>query len=240
MRKADRLFQLVNLIRRQQPVSAAALAEQLQVSVRSVYRYIDDLSVSGVPVYGEPGIGYSLQPGFELPPLHLSPEEVDALQFAVTILSRIAGHEMAGAARSLSAKILASLPDERRHPEPALFSYAMGLSDQHKGFWEQLRQAISAGQWVSVVYCSLQGHLSERKIFPLGLFYWGGKWTLGGWCALRADYRDLRVDLIQQLSSCASPLSLPEKVNLAAYINYQSSAEKTAPEKISRASFAVT
>ena len=232
MSKADRLFQLVNLIRRLQPVSAAKLAEQLQVSVRSIYSYIDDLSVAGVPVYGEPGLGYRLQPGFELPPLHLSPEELDALQLAVSILSRVTGREMAGAARSLSAKILASLPDERRYSETALFSFAAGLSDQHKDLWDQLRQAISVGQWVSVIYCSLQGQISERKIYPLGLFYWGGKWTLGGWCALRAEYRDFRIDLIQQLTSCAAPLVLPDAVNVTAYITHQSSAGKSASEKI--------
>jgi len=240
LRKADRLFQLVNLIRRQQPVSATKLAEQLQVSARSIYRYIDDLSVTGIPVYGEPGLGYCLQQGFELPPLHLSPEELDALQLAVGILSRVTGREMAGAARSLSAKILASLPDDRRHHESALFSYASGLSDQHKDFWDQLRRAISSEQWVSLVYCSLQGKLSERKIYPLGLFYWGGKWTLGGWCALRADYRDFRIDLIQQLTSCTPPLALPDEVNVTAYINHQSSVGKTASEKVPPELLAVT
>ncbi len=232
MRKADRLFQLVNLIRRQQPVSAVKLAEQLQVSVRSIYRYIDDLSVTGVPVYGEPGLGYRLQPGFELPPLHLSPEELDALQLAVSILSRVTGREMVGAARSLSAKILASLPDEYRHSETPLFSFATGLSDQHKDFWDQLRQAISTGQWVSIVYCSLQGQISERKVYPLGLFYWGGKWTLGGWCVLRAEYRDFRVDLIQQLTCCTAPIALPDAVNVTAYISHQAAAGKRASEKI--------
>ncbi len=240
MRKADRLFQLVNLIRRQQPVSAAKLAEQLQVSVRSIYRYIDDLSVTGVPVYGEPGHGYRLQPGFELPPLHLSPEELDALQLAVSILSRVTGREMAGAARSLSAKILASLPDERRHTETALFSFAAGLSNPHKDIWDQLRQSVSVGQWVSIIYCSLQGQRSERKVFPLGLFYWGGKWTVGGWCALRAEYRDFRIDLIQQLTPCAAPLVLPDAVNVRAYISHQSSAGKTTPEKIAPQLLAVT
>lgn len=240
MRKADRLFQLVNLIRRLQPVSAAKLAEQLQVSVRSIYRYIDDLSVTGVPVYGEQGLGYRLQEGFELPPLHLSPEELDALQLAVSILSRVTGREMAGAARSLSAKILASLPAERHCSETALFSFAAGLSDQHKDIWDQLRQAITAGQWVSIIYCSLQGQISERKIYPLGLFYWGGKWTLGGWCALRAEYRDFRIDLIQQLASCAPPLTLPDTVNVTAYISHQSSTEKTVSEKIAPELLAVT
>lgn len=240
MRKADRLFQLVNIIRRQQPVPAAKLAEQLQVSVRSIYRYIDDLSVTGVPVYGEPGLGYRLQPGFELPPLHLSPEELDALQLAVSILSRVTGREMAGAARSLSAKILASLPAERRCSENALFSFAAGLSDQHKDIWDQLRQAISAGQWVSIIYCSLQGQISERKIYPLGLFYWGGKWTLGGWCALRAEYRDFRIDLIQQLTGCIPPLVLPEAVNVTTYISHQSSTVKAVSEKIAPESLAVT
>lgn len=227
MRKADRLFQLVNVIRRQQPVSAATLAEQLQVSVRSIYRYIDDLSSTGVPIYGEPGVGYCLQPGFELPPLHLSAEELDALQLAVKMLSRMTGREMAGAARSLSAKILASLPDEHHHPESALFSYATGLSDQHKDFWDLLRQAISAGRWISLLYGSLQGDNSERKIYPLGLFYWGGKWTVGSWCALRNNYREFRVDRIQQLDYCDPPITLPEKVNVKAYIHHQSSSEKS-------------
>ncbi len=205
LRKADRLFQLVNLIRRQQPVSAATLAEQLQVSVRSIYRYIDDLSVSGVPIYGEPGIGYCLQPGFELPPLHLSTDELDALQLAVKVLSRMTGRKMAEAASSLSAKIFASLPEDRHHNDSALFSYATGLSDQHKDFWDLLKHAIAKGQWINVIYNSLNNSISERKIYPLGLFYWGGKWTLGGWCNLREDYREFRIDMIQQLDYCAPP-----------------------------------
>lgn len=227
MRKADRLFHLVNLIRRQQPVTAALLAEQLQVSVRSVYRYIDDLSVTGVPVYGEPGRGYCLQPGFELPPLHLSPEELEALQLAVRILSQVVSHDMACAASSLSAKILASLPDEHIYPESLLFSFASGLSDQHKKMWEKLRQAITSRQWISVIYCSLQGQRTERTMYPLGLFYWGNKWTLGSWCALRKEYRDFRVDLIQQLTCCEAPMTLPSDVNVKTYINHQSSSNKT-------------
>jgi predicted DNA-binding transcriptional regulator YafY len=226
LRKADRLFQLVNLIRHQQPVSAATLAEQLNVSVRSIYRYIDDLSVTGMPIYGEPGIGYCLQPGFELPPLHLSAEELDALQLAVTIISRMAGREMADAARSLSAKVLASLPEKRHQPESALFSYATGLSEQQKKIWDLLKQAISAEQWMHIIYNSLQGATSERTVYPLGLFYWGGKWTLGSWCALRKAYREFRVDMIQQVNYCAPPLELPETINIKTYIQHQSASEK--------------
>jgi predicted DNA-binding transcriptional regulator YafY len=147
---------------------------------------------------------------------------------------------MACAARSLSAKILASLPDERRYTETALFSFATSLSDQHKDIWDQLRQAISAGQWVSAIYCSLQGQMSERKIYPLGLFYWGGKWTLGGWCALRAEYRDFRIDLIQQLTGCTPPLVLPEAVNVTAYISHQSSTGQAVSEKNAPKLLAVT
>ena len=86
MRKADRLFQLVNLIRVHQPVTAAFLAERLEVSVRTVYRYIDDISASGIPVYGEAGRGYTLSEGFELPPLTLSDDELEALTLSVDMM----------------------------------------------------------------------------------------------------------------------------------------------------------
>ena len=86
MRKAERLFQLVNLIRAQQPITAEQLAQRIGVSVRTIYRYIDDLSLSGIALYGEPGRGYSLQDGFELPPLTLSQDEIAALLLGVELL----------------------------------------------------------------------------------------------------------------------------------------------------------
>lgn len=110
MRKSDRLFQVVNLIRVHQPITADALAERIGVSARTIYRYIDDLSVSGIPLYGVAGVGYSLREGFELPPLTLTRTELDALMLGVEMLSTAAGTELATSARTLLSKITAALP----------------------------------------------------------------------------------------------------------------------------------
>ena len=104
MRKANRLFQVVNLIRVHQPITAARLAERLGVSVRTIYRYIDDLSLGDIPIYGEPGIGYSMHKDFELPPLTLSEDELEALTLSVSMLSRSTGYELSAAAKLLLSK----------------------------------------------------------------------------------------------------------------------------------------
>ncbi|MCU1733406.1 MULTISPECIES: helix-turn-helix transcriptional regulator [unclassified Pseudomonas] len=110
MHKADRLFQLVNLIGVHQPITAERLAEHLGVSARSIYRYIDELSLSGVPVYGTTGVGYALAADVELPPLHLSRIELDALALGMQLLATSADPEMAGVARMLLSKVSATLP----------------------------------------------------------------------------------------------------------------------------------
>ena len=222
MRKADRLFQVVNLIRVHQPIAAASLAERLCVSVRTIYRYIDDLSLGGIPIYGEPGIGYSMHKDFELPPLTLSKDELDALTLSVSMLSRSTGYELSASAKSLLSKIDAVIPvNITSSGDSAIYSLATPYSDAHKKYWDQLRKAISNEGSVCISYLSLRGQKSEREIFPLGLFYWGGKWTLGAWCFLRQEYREFRVDLIQAIR-VSSTKRLPCKgINLAAYVQHQ-------------------
>lgn len=200
MRKADRLFQVVHLIGTHQPITAMRLAEQLCVSVRTIYRYIDDLSLSGIPIYGEPGIGYSVHRDFYLPPLALTEEEAEALTLAVNLLSRSVGSEMGEFARSLLAKINAVLPTTVDKPASSnIISLANPYSAQQMRYWDQLRRGIVAKHSLIIEYLSLTGDFSRREIYPLGLFYWGGKWTVGAWCTLREDYRDFRVDLIKKL-----------------------------------------
>lgn len=117
MRKANRLFQLVNLIRVHQPITAQQLAERMEVSVPSIYRYMDDLSVSGIPIYGEPGRGYALLDNFELPPLTLNTDELEALTLGVEMLPNATGSELAGAAKTLLSKIEAVSPIKFQQPE---------------------------------------------------------------------------------------------------------------------------
>lgn len=238
MRKADRLFQLVNLIRVHHPVTAAQLAARLEVSVRTIYRYIDDISASGIPVYGEAGRGYTLSEGFELPPLTLSDDELEALTLSVDMLSRAAGLELSCAARSLLAKINAVVPAAKRPAvTPQLQSLASGLAPEQMRHWDRLRRAIRQGEALQLDYLSLSGEHSQRTVWPLGLFYWGGKWTLGTWCYLRQDYRDFRVDTIQRLEPAANVAPPAAEINLDHYTrqrcaDWEYTAEHHLPEPL--------
>lgn len=222
MRKADRLFQLVNLIRSHQPITAEQLAERIGVCVRTIYRYIDDLSLSGIPVYGEPGVGYALDEDFELPPLTLTYDEIAALMLGVEMLSRSTGADLAAAAKTLLSKIGAVLPprsfDPTHTPVRALGEIP---NDQSLRHWNDLYRSIQQQQAVKIVYLSLNEQLSQRVVFPLGLFYWGGKWTVGTWCILRNAYRDFRVDRIQNLDFASDVESPDQEISLELYTKFQ-------------------
>ncbi|TGW16193.1 YafY family transcriptional regulator [Stenotrophomonas maltophilia] len=217
MRKADRLFQLVNLIRVRQPVTAAVLAAELGLSVRSIYRYVDDLSVAGIPVYGEAGIRYRLDPAFELPPLSLDAAEAEALQLAVDMLACSGGGHLQPAARSLLHKLQAAMP---LRIAPMRIARALRAVPVSLPCWQPLHAAIADHRSVQLRYRSLQGDISQRSVFPLGLFHWGQHWTLGSWCALRQDYRDFRLDQIEALEDAAD-MRVPAQVTLEAYLQHQ-------------------
>lgn len=199
MRKAERLFQVVNLIRVHQPITAQALAQRLQVSVRSIYRYIDDLSLGGIPIYGEPGLGYAMQAQFELPPLALDGEELELLTAALDLLSASLGGKSRRLAQSLLAKIEAATPaSAREQSAQRLFALQAALPGNN---WEAMHSAIKLQSAVQIDYLSLAGESSTRTIFPLGLFYWGGKWTVGSWCCTKVAYRDFRLDRIIEVGA---------------------------------------
>ena len=223
MRKAERLFQVVNLIRVHQPITAQALAERIGVSVRTVYRYIDDLSVSGIALYGVTGMGYALDEGFALPPRSLTRYELDALILGVEMLSNSAGAELASSARTLLDKVAAVLPSS--HIEPSLASIRAlrvkpATPDQR--CLDELHRAIQQARAVCFTYSSLGEDISNRTVFPLGLFYWGGKWTVGTWCTARKAYRDFRVDRVHSLQIMTDGATLDAQWNLRAYMQFQS------------------
>ena len=218
MRKAERLFQLVNLIRVHQPITAERLAERLDVSVRSIYRYIDDLSVGGIPVYGEPGRGYALRERFELPPLTLTRDELDALLLGVDMLTQGSGNRLGTAARSLLDKIQAAVPEHRPGPH-AFQAPSRTVHPDHLTHWDPIHQAIQGRTPIRIHYLSLDDQTSQRTVLPLGLFYWGNKWTLGTWCLLRQDYRDFRLDRIQSIEPTPEHSAIPDTVDLNHYLS---------------------
>jgi predicted DNA-binding transcriptional regulator YafY len=199
MRRADRLFEIVQILRRERrPVTADAIATELESSKRSVYRDIAALMAQRVPIRGEAGIGYVLEGGFDLPPLMLNPEEVEA---AVLGAQWVAGHgdpALARAARNLIAKIAAVVPAEMRPllDDPAARTPpAWGMAEDAVDA-TALRQAIRAGRKIALSYRVENGTLTDRTIWPALLGYHDSARMLIGWCELREDFRSFRLDRI--------------------------------------------
>ena len=218
MRKADKLFQLTNLIRAKQPITAEQIAEELDVSVRTVYRYIDDLSVSGIPVFGTTGVGYQLHENFELPPLNLTEEELDVLVLGVKMVSSWTADALSESAQSLTNKIEAVLPKKLREEYTrTIYAPDFGHVREDRQRWELMYKAIKNTYPVSITYLSLDDVETQRTIYPLALFYWGGKWTFGGWCTLREEFRNFRLDRIANVNVGQEKYVKDEKINLDTY-----------------------
>ena len=229
MRKSDRLFQLTNLLRAHQPLTARELATRLCVSERTIYRYMDDLSLAGIPVYGEAGLGYRLSEGFEMAPLQLSAAELEALITGVNLVAVLTGKGMADPARALLAKIEAALPAQGIQMDCNPVVRVPDYRTAHPVYarWDQLHEAIIAGRWLEIGYQDAKACKTGRYIYPLGLFYWGGCWTLGAWCALRQAYRDFRADRTDTLPHSPQAEGAPPGVTLADYLTLRQSDELT-------------
>ncbi|MDQ0571268.1 putative DNA-binding transcriptional regulator YafY [Variovorax paradoxus] len=196
MRRADRLFQLVQLIRGRRLTTAAFLAQRLEVSERTVYRDVADLQHQGVPIEGEAGVGYRLGAGFELPPLMFTQEEASALVAAARLAQSWVDPALARNIETGLGKILSVLPPAARVSAEALALYApaLGLEDAMRARLQVLREAVEAHHKLRLSYRDVSGDASERTVRPLGCFYWGKVWTLSTWCELRKDFRGFRID----------------------------------------------
>jgi predicted DNA-binding transcriptional regulator YafY len=202
MRRADRLFQLVQLIRGRRLSTAAYLAERLAVTPRTIYRDVADLQHQGVPIEGEAGVGYRLGSGFDLPPLMFTHEEAKALVVAVRVAQIGLDAGLLREAEVALSKILSVLPAAARAAAESQAVYAplnamTGLSAATRQRLQHLREAVQAQRKVHVSYQDPQNKTSQRTLRPLGCFYWGKVWTLAAWCESRTDFRNFRVDRIQ-------------------------------------------
>ncbi len=197
MRRADRLFQIILCLRRRRAVTAEQMAEELEVSARTIYRDIRDLMGSGVPIDGEAGVGYRLRPGFDLPPLMFSADELQALRLGAEIVLGWADADLARAARTALERIEAVLPEKLRRTGPEPFYVPdFFIPAGTKNYLTELRLAIQAKHQVRIRYVRADGTASERQVEPVGLFFWGNRWTLGAWCGLRGAFRTFRLDRI--------------------------------------------
>jgi predicted DNA-binding transcriptional regulator YafY len=202
MRRADRLFQIVQLLRVRRLVTAADIAAELEVSTRTVYRDVQDLIDGGVPIDGEAGVGYRLRKGFELKPMTFTVDELSALVLGARLVQAWADPELGVAVRAAMAKIEGVLPEPLQASmlNTALFGPPRRARDAGAGPLAQVRRALGEGAWVRMSYVDGSGAPTERTVVPLGLYFWGRQWLLAAYCWLRNDYRSFRVDRIADLS----------------------------------------
>lgn len=202
MRRADRLFQIVQELRRRKLVTARQLAETLEVSERTIYRDIRDLAGSGVPVEGEAGVGYVLQRGYDLPPLMFTEEEIEALVLGARIIESWADPALAKAAADVVAKVEAVLPANLRDhvsrtPLSAPADHRAAPLSVDAG---AIRAALRNRRKLHFHYCNAEGRASERTVRPLALAFYGPVWLLIAWCELRGDFRAFRLDRMRDMT----------------------------------------
>lgn len=205
MRRADRLFQIIQILRRStRPVTAAQLAQELEVSKRTVYRDIGDLIGQRVPVQGEAGFGYVIASDYDMPPLMLTPDEIEAVVLGAQWVATRSDQTLSYAARDVIAKIAAVVP---AHLRPFVEEPSVGVKppDEPSGRFDttSIRAAIRGGNKLMLRYRTEAGEESERKVWPVVLGYSEATSLLVGWCELRQDFRHFRTDRIIEVTSTA-------------------------------------
>ena len=203
MRRADRLFQIAQYLRGRRLTTAKQLSEWLNVSERTIYRDIQDLSLSGVPIEGEAGVGYRVKAGFDLQPLMFSPDEIDALVIGMRMVQAWGGPQLAASSAAALAKVTLALPKDKRDFVEATSMFAPNFHiDPAQGErLESIRQAIARRNTLQLHYADANGKTSQRVIWPLAMFFWGGAWSIAAWCETRSDFRSFRVDRIQDFQT---------------------------------------
>ena len=199
MRKADRLFEIIQILRRsKKPVTADAMAAELETSKRSVYRDIAALLAQRVPIRGEAGIGYVLDRGLDMPPLMLTTDEIEAAVLGAQWVINRGDPQLSKAARDLLAKIQASIPERLR---PYIDDPAHNVVPA----WERkkdaidlglVRSAIHTGRKIKLAYRDAEGRATERVIWPIQLGYFETTRLICAWCETRNDFRSFRSDRI--------------------------------------------
>ena len=198
MRRTDRLFEILQLFRGGGLLLGRDIAAKLEVSLRTVYRDIDTLVASGIPIEGERGVGFILREPIFLPPLALTLEELRALHLGMAVVRQTGDDALAEGARRLIDKVDAVVPSQLRRVDPlqemSIYASIASIPCQHL---QAVRQAVSERQLIEIQYNSLKGERTTRRIRPLQTEYWGRVWTCAAWCETRQAFRVFRIDRIE-------------------------------------------
>lgn len=192
MQRTDRLFEIIQLLRRQsQPVASTYLAEQLEVSQRTIYRDIVTLQSMRVPIEGEVGVGYVMAQDYDLPPLNFDREEIEAIVVGLSLLSRTGDKTLERAARRVFSKV-----DASKLPADSLSVSNWGIEDVDQLIIGNLRTAVAEERKAEITYNDLANASSQRTVLPLAITYYVRVAVLAAWCELRSDFRHFRIDRI--------------------------------------------
>ncbi len=198
--RAARLLHLLDeLRRRRKPVRGACLAERLGVSLRTLYRDIEALRGQGADIVGDPGVGYQLRPGFLLPPMMFSAEELEAMVLGARWVARHADPELAAAADQAMDRIVGILPEALRLQVETSGLFADWNASEPEPWLPVLRRAIREGNSVRMQYADAGGHVTERLIWPFAMAFLAQVRVLAAWCQLRGDFRHFRADRVLAL-----------------------------------------
>lgn len=215
MSRTSRLFKLMDALRgHRRPVTAAQLAADLTVSVRTVYRDIQTLIDLGAPVEGEAGLGYLLRAGFFLPPLMFGEDELEALVLGARWVRGQGDPTLAHAADSALAKIATASPKDLRDKiaDTGLWAPRFQAPAEQPAGLRAIREAVRREQKLAITYVDEKGSTSERVVWPIALAFLEGKRLLAAWCELRSDFRHFRSDRISTLSTLRERYPTPRAV----------------------------
>jgi predicted DNA-binding transcriptional regulator YafY len=200
MPRSDRLFDIIQALRTaKRPMTAAALAEELEVTPRTVYRDIATLQARRVPIEGAAGVGYVLRKGFDLPPLMFTIDEVEAIAVGARLVRRLKDPDLQAAAEAVLAKVTVVVPERlRQHIADTPVYVSPGMAAEAEGAdLAEVRAAIRDSAKLYISYADGHGRRTNRVIWPIAMAYYVDVTLVGAWCELRGDYRNFRVERIQ-------------------------------------------
>ncbi len=220
MRRTDRLFDLIQILRDGRLHTARSMAAQVEVSVRTIWRDMGALQASGLPVDGERGVGYILREAIDLPPLTLTADEIEALRLGAALVGRGADPSLARAAQSLRAKVEGVLPARLVATPGATgpFIFTGRETEDSAIHLPTLRHALRERERLRVDYRDAGRALTTRIVRPLQLEFWGRVWTLAAFCETRADFRTFRLDRIERLGLAGGAFAAEPGRELADYM----------------------
>lgn len=220
MRRADRLIKIVHYLRRMRhAVTARKIADDFGICQRTVYRDIQDLMNSGVPIYGEAGVGYVIDKKYHLPPVMFDIDELEAIALGINMVCNWTDGKFSAKAKSALEKIQAVLPDSLLHDMEQLTTHS---EESHRKIpWEAdfsaIRECIRQRRKISFEYLDLKDRLSQRKVRPLSMVFFGPVWLLTSWCESRQDFRNFRLDRIRGFQVTDESFPDEKGKNLKAY-----------------------